>query len=141
MKTHHCKHGETLYVLAEKYDIDVNLLLNYNQHIHDPASILEGTQVIIPSMSGHKGLHKHHSVTKGNVCAYVSDEPIKYKKLTNVLWPSQDYAVGYGSHTTLTPYDQSIHLPYRSAQQQQLQTSYQQMNFYPQYYYPNGYYY
>ncbi|WP_216828687.1 LysM peptidoglycan-binding domain-containing protein [Alkalihalobacterium elongatum] len=102
MRTHHCQAGETLYVLADQYKVDLDMLLDLNKHIQDPTNIMQGTQVLIPD-STMGGMIPEINAGKGNVCAYVPEEPVEYVKLQYTQWPSQDYAVGYGSHTTLTP--------------------------------------
>lgn len=43
---------------------------------------------------------------KGNICAYVSPEPVNYNKLNISHWPSQDYKIPYPTgflHTKLQP--------------------------------------
>ncbi|OIJ14155.1 hypothetical protein BKP35_08135 [Anaerobacillus arseniciselenatis] len=91
MKIHITKKGETLYQVAHRYQIDINVLFSHNQHIQDPTNLHEGMQIKIPSIIGLEGLMVDELDGKGNVCAYVADEPVQYKKLDIQHWPSQDY--------------------------------------------------
>ncbi|MFV8828928.1 LysM peptidoglycan-binding domain-containing protein [Alkalihalobacterium sp. APHAB7] len=102
MRTHHCQAGETLYLLADHYKVDLDMLLDLNKHIQDPTNIMAGTQVFIPDQV-MGGMMPDINGGKGNVCAHVPEDPVQYVQLQYTQWPSQDYAVGYGSHTTLTP--------------------------------------
>ncbi|WP_096201834.1 LysM peptidoglycan-binding domain-containing protein [Bacillus sp. FJAT-45350] len=137
IRAHVCGQGETLHFLAKKYNIDVNLLLSYNQHIQDPTSIIEGAQVTIPSIMGLDGLWDG-SDNKGNVCAYVSDEPVHYNKPNIPHWPSEDYLVKHGHQA-----EQQLPKMRNEEQQYRSVADQPQAIMYPQYQYPNqvGYYY
>ena len=133
-----------MYVLAEQYQLDVNMLMAYNQHISNPMQALEGMQVTIPSMGiGQMGVEADDA--KGNVCAYVPDKPVSYNKFSPQFWPSDDYLIGYGSHTKLVPskegspgfhLHQVEHAFSPQSQQQQPHMQHHQMhwNSYPRYY-------
>ncbi|RXJ02393.1 LysM domain-containing protein [Anaerobacillus alkaliphilus] len=148
MRIHITKRGETLYDVADRYKMDVNVLFGHNQHV-DPHNLQEGMQLTIPSLVGLPGVMDDKLDGKGNVCAYVSDEPVKYNKLNVQHWPSQDYTkpffgthhnemdftnpVYYPQHTT---YHAPTPVPHRYQQhqeQQQYQYQPQQQQQYYQY--------
>lgn len=98
MRIHFCGKGETLQFLAQKYNVDVNVLASYNQHIKDPSSVIEGMQVTIPSIMGVTDPGMHVNDGKGNVCAYVGEEPVHYNVLHISHWPSQDPSSSMNLH-------------------------------------------
>lgn len=142
MRIHITKRGETLYDVAERYKLDVNVLYGHNQHIHDPHNLQEGLQLTIPSLVGIPGVMDQLNGNKGNVCAYVDDKPVKYNKLNIKHWPSQDYSNPNPQATHLQEMDFSQveiypHYPHYP-QHPQSQMPIQQQQRYPQqnYYYP-----
>ncbi|MFN7251372.1 MAG: LysM peptidoglycan-binding domain-containing protein [Anaerobacillus sp.] len=135
MKIHITKRGETLYQVADRYKVDVNVLYGHNQHISDPHNLQDGMQLTIPSLVGLEGIMDDSSDCKGNVCAFVSDEPVKYNKLNIKHWPSQDYSQPiYGTHyhekdfSQVEIYPQYPHYP----QHPQSPIPVQQQHRYPQ---------
>ena len=108
--------------------------MSYNQHIHDMMNMVEGTEITIPSIMGFEGTLMDG---KGNVCAYVPDEPVYYNQLTNVKWPSEDgyhpsYSQHYGGQRSIdTNYEQQHEAYTRSTGYAQ-----PQYNYNPAYYYP-----
>ncbi|WP_078552999.1 LysM peptidoglycan-binding domain-containing protein [Bacillus alkalicellulosilyticus] len=149
MKAHFCGKGESLYYLAEMYQVDIHMLAAHNPHIKSPSSIPEGTQVTIPSLVGLPGVMGDvmKSDNKGNVCAYVADEPVTYKQHHVPHWPSEDYAVNFGSHTPLglsstpnTVQTRQMEQPSPSIHQQQSKPTTQHSFHYPggKYYHWNG---
>lgn len=99
MRIHIAKRGESLYDVADRYKVDVNVLYGQNQHIQDPHNLQDGMQLTLPSVIGLDAVMGDNSDCKGNVCAFVSDEPVKYNKLNIKHWPSQDYSQPiYGTH-------------------------------------------
>lgn len=145
MKTYTCGKGETLFSVAEKYQMDPGKLFSYNQHIQDPYYPIEGTQITLPSIMGVDGLIIDENGNKGNVCAYVADEPVSYKPINVISWPSQDpSAHGKVQNTHTYPkYKQAIQtLPASQVPHQSHYYRYTAPQVaYPAYQYHNGYYY
>ncbi|MCT8136649.1 LysM peptidoglycan-binding domain-containing protein [Anaerobacillus sp. CMMVII] len=137
MKIHITKSGETLYQVAERYKVDVNVLYGHNQHIADPHNLQEGLQLTIPSLVGLEGVMAPKLDGKGNVCAYVADEPVQYNKLNIKHWPSQDYTQPiYGTHFKEKDFQQAEVYPQYPHYPQHPQTPMpvQQQHRYPGYY-------
>lgn len=146
MKIHFTKQGESLYEVAERYNVGMVELLAYNQQIEDPTSLQGGMQINIPSLIGLDGLLLDDS-GKGNVCADVLAEPVEYIKPKGTHLPSQDYTHPRPvAHTAYLKDEQAPIYPLQHQQLQQLQQQHAQMaNYYnsrnyPQYYYPINYY-
>lgn len=97
MKMYITHEGESLYDVAKRYNVQVEVLQAVNKHIKDPTFIKGDTQITIPSVMGMEGIvmppaHQNH---KGNVCAYVPDEMVTYNQPKFTHWPSQDYTHPY----------------------------------------------
>ncbi len=111
MRIHITKRGETLYDVADRYKLDVNVLYGHNQHV-DPHNIQEGMQLTIPSLVGLPGVMDSLNDGKGNVCAYVPDEPVQYNKLDIKHWPSQDYTQPiFGTHHHEMDFTNPVYYP------------------------------
>jgi hypothetical protein len=144
VKIHITKRGESLYEVADRYKVDVNVLYGQNQHIPDPHNLQEGLQLTIPSLVGLEGVMDAKLDGKGNVCAFVSDEPVKYNKLNIKHWPSQDYSQPiYGTHyqekdfSQVEIYPQYPHYPQHPQSPMPVQQPYRQTQNYYQYQQPN----
>ncbi|MDT8861233.1 LysM peptidoglycan-binding domain-containing protein [Alkalihalobacillus sp. MEB130] len=94
MKIYVTYEGESLYDVAKHCNVQVDVLQSLNKHIKNPSYIKGNTHITVPSVMGINGIIKDDQLqkTKGNVCAYVQDEPVKYKKVKITHWPSQDYS-------------------------------------------------
>ncbi|GAE24880.1 hypothetical protein JCM9140_842 [Halalkalibacter wakoensis JCM 9140] len=116
MKIYVTYEGESLYDVAKHCNVQVDVLQQLNKHIKDPSYMKGNTHITIPSVMGIEGIVKDDQFlkNKGNVCAYVQDEPVHYKKLNITHWPSQDYTHPHpknGTHAAEKFDDEPVYQP------------------------------